>query len=48
MTIVNDAGIEAPLCRGNAQVWQTANQAGYGAQDMTYVAKLARDQAGLR
>jgi 3-hydroxyisobutyrate dehydrogenase len=48
MTIVNDAGIEAPLCRGNAQVWQTANQAGYGAQDMTYVAKLVRDQAGLR
>lgn len=47
MTIVNDAGIEAPLCRSNAQIWQAANQNGHGAQDMTFVAKLARDQAGL-
>lgn len=47
MTIVNGADIEAPLCRSNAKIWQAANQNGHGAQDMTFVAKLARDQGGL-
>lgn len=47
MSIVNDAGINAPLCKANATVWREANEQGLGAKDMTHVAKLIRDQAGL-
>lgn len=47
MSLVNDTGVDAPLCRDNEKIWVAANNAGYGSEDMTYVAKLARDQAGL-
>ena len=47
MSIVNDAGVKAPLCETNAQMWRAANEQGLGAQDMTHVAKMVRDQVGL-
>ncbi len=47
MSIVDDAGIEAPLCRKNAEIWNTANQGGMGQKDMTQVVKNMRDKSGL-
>lgn len=47
MSIVNDAGIDAPLCKTNARIWDAANSKGLGAKDMTHIAKMIRDEAGL-
>ncbi len=47
MSIVDSSGVDAPLCKTNAQIWSAANQAGLGQQDMTQVVKSIRDQAGL-
>lgn len=47
MSIVKHAGIDAPLCATNADIWEKANQSGLGQQDMTHVIKLMRDQTGL-
>lgn len=47
MSIIDSSGVDAPLCKTNAQIWSAANQAGLGQQDMTQVVKSIRDQAGL-
>ncbi len=47
MSIVNDAGVKAPLCEINALIWRSANEQGLGSKDMTHVVKMVRDQAGL-
>jgi len=47
MSILKDGEVKAPLCQTNAALWRAANEAGHGAQDMTYVAKIVRDQVGL-
>lgn len=47
MSIIDSSGVDAPLCKTNAQIWSAANQAGMGQKDMTQVVKSIRDQAGL-
>lgn len=48
MSIIEDAGVQAPLCKINAQIWSAAKEAGLGQKDMTQVVKTMRDQAGLK
>ena len=47
MSILNDAGVKAPVCETNAHIWKAANEQGLGAEDMTHVVKMVRDQVGL-
>lgn len=47
MSLIKDAGIEAPLCSTNAKIWNDANNSGHGSDDMTYIARQVREQAGL-
>jgi 3-hydroxyisobutyrate dehydrogenase len=47
MSIVNDAGVAAPICHTSAALWQSANEQGHGAQDMTAVVKMIRQEVGL-
>jgi 3-hydroxyisobutyrate dehydrogenase-like beta-hydroxyacid dehydrogenase len=47
MSIVNDAGVAAPICHTSAALWQSANEQGHGAQDMTAIVKMIREEVGL-